>query len=100
LEDQKNRGKEKENHQLYELARAKGITVKGDEGETNCRDIKVDCQYLEKDRDAAGDSRLPLGEGSCWLGSHGCSSGSPLEREGVEGWSLRVEDEHLREMYL
>jgi hypothetical protein len=29
LEDQKNRGKEKENHQLYELARAKGIAVKG-----------------------------------------------------------------------
>jgi hypothetical protein len=60
LEDQKNRGKEKENHQLYELAREKGITVKGDEGETNRRDIEVDCHYLEKDRDAARDSRLPL----------------------------------------
>jgi hypothetical protein len=62
LEDQKNRGKDKENHQLYELARAKGITVKGDEGETNRRDVKVDCHYLEKGRDAAGDSRLPLGK--------------------------------------
>jgi hypothetical protein len=62
LEDQKNRGKEKQNHQLYELTRAKGIAVKGDEGETNHRDIKVDCHYLEKDRDAAGDSRLPLGK--------------------------------------
>jgi hypothetical protein len=62
LEDQKNRGKEKENHQLYELARAKGIAIKGDEGETNRRDIEVDCHYLEKDRDAAGDSRLPLGK--------------------------------------
>jgi hypothetical protein len=62
LEDQKNRGKEKENHQLYELARAKGIVVKGDEGETNRRDIEVDCHYLEKDRDVAGDSRLPLGK--------------------------------------
>jgi hypothetical protein len=62
LEDQKNRGKKKENHQLYELARAEGIAVKGDEDETNRRDIKVDCHYLEKDRDAAGDSRLPLGK--------------------------------------
>jgi hypothetical protein len=62
LEDQKNRGKEKENHQLYELARAKGIVVKGDEGETNRRDVEVDCHYLEKDGDAAGDSRLPLGK--------------------------------------
>jgi hypothetical protein len=62
LEDQKNRGKEKENHQLYELARAKGIAVKGDEGETNRRDIKVYCHYLEKDRDTARDSRLPLGK--------------------------------------
>jgi hypothetical protein len=62
LEDQKNRGKEKENHQLYELARAKGIAVKEDEGETNRRDIEVDCHYLKKDRDAAGDSRLPLGK--------------------------------------
>jgi hypothetical protein len=78
LEDQKNRGKEKENHQLYELARAKGIAVKGDEGEINHRDIEVDCHYLEKDKDAAGDSRLPLGKvlaswgrtvvrrGRCW----------------------------------
>jgi hypothetical protein len=49
LEDQKNRGKEKENHQLYELARAKGIAVKGDEGETNRGDIEVDCHYLEKE---------------------------------------------------
>jgi hypothetical protein len=62
LEDQKNRGKEKENHQLYELARAKGIAIKGDEGETNRRDIEVDCHYFEKDRDAAGDLRLPLGK--------------------------------------
>jgi hypothetical protein len=62
LEDQKNRGKEKENHQLFELARAKGIAVKGDEGERNRRDIKVDCHYLEKDRDATGHSRLPLGK--------------------------------------
>jgi hypothetical protein len=62
LEDQKNKGKEKENHQLYELVRAKGIAVKGDEGETNRKDIEVDCHYLEKDRDAAGDSRLPLGK--------------------------------------
>jgi hypothetical protein len=62
LEDQKNRGKEKENHQLYELARAKGIAVKGDEGETNRRDVEVDCHYLKKDGDAAGDSRLPLGK--------------------------------------
>jgi hypothetical protein len=62
LEDQKNRGKEKENHQLYELARAKGIAVKGDEGETNRGDIEVDCHYLKKDGDTAGDSRLPLGK--------------------------------------
>jgi hypothetical protein len=62
LEDQKNRGKEKENHQLYELARAKGIAVKGDEGETNCRDVEVDCHYLEKDGDVARGSRLPLGK--------------------------------------
>jgi hypothetical protein len=62
LEDQKIRGKEKENHQLYELARAKGIAVKGDEGETNRRDVEVDCHYLEKDGDTAGDSRLPLGK--------------------------------------
>jgi hypothetical protein len=62
LEDQKNRGKEKENHQLYELARAKGIAVKGDEGETNRRDIEVDCHYLKKDRHVAGDLRLPLGK--------------------------------------
>jgi hypothetical protein len=34
------------------------------------------------------------------LGSHGCSSGSLPEREDVEGWSLRVEDEHLGEIYL
>jgi hypothetical protein len=62
LEDQKNKGKEKENHRLYELARAKGIAVKGDEGETNRRDVEVDCHYLEKDGGAAGDSRLPLGK--------------------------------------
>jgi hypothetical protein len=62
LEDQKNREKEKENHQLYELIRAKEIAVKGDEGETNRRDIEVDCHYLEKDRDMARDSRLPLGK--------------------------------------
>jgi hypothetical protein len=62
LEDQKNRGKEKENPQLYELARAKGIAVKGDKGETNHRDIEVDCHYLKKDGDAAGDSRLPMGK--------------------------------------
>jgi hypothetical protein len=62
LEDQKNRGKEKENHQLYELARAKEIAVKGDEGETNRRDVEVDYHYLEKDGDVAGDSRLPLGK--------------------------------------
>jgi hypothetical protein len=62
LEDQKSRGKEKENHQLYELARVKGIAVKGDEGETNRGDIKVDCHYLKKDGDTAGDSRLPLGK--------------------------------------
>jgi len=36
--------------------------VKGDEGETNCRDIEVDRHYLEEDGDAAGDSRLPLGK--------------------------------------
>jgi hypothetical protein len=60
VEDKKDREKEKENHQLYELAMAKGIAVKGDEGETNRRDIEVDCHYLEKDRDTAGDSRLPL----------------------------------------
>jgi hypothetical protein len=59
LEDQKNRGKEK-NHQLYELARAKGIAVKRDEGETNCRDIEADCHCFEKDGGTAGDSRLPL----------------------------------------
>jgi hypothetical protein len=62
LEDQKNRGKEKENYRVYELARAKGITVKRDEGETNRRDVEVDCHYLEKDGDVAGDSRLPLGK--------------------------------------
>jgi hypothetical protein len=62
LEDQKNREKKKENHQLYELARAKGIAVKGDEGEMNRRDIEVDCHYLKKDRDVAGNSKLPLGE--------------------------------------
>jgi hypothetical protein len=62
LEDQKNRGKEKENHHLYELARAKGIAVKGGEGEINRRDVEVDCHYLEKDGDVAGDSRLPLGK--------------------------------------
>jgi hypothetical protein len=60
LEHQKNRGKEKENHHLF--VRAKGIVVKGDEGETNRRDVEVDCHYLEKDGDAAGDSRLPLGK--------------------------------------
>jgi hypothetical protein len=52
----------KENHQLYELVRAKGIAVKGDEGETNRGDIKVDCHYLKKDGDAARDSRLSLGK--------------------------------------
>jgi hypothetical protein len=62
LEDQKNREKEKEIHQLYELARAKGIAVKGDEDETNRREVEVDCHYLEKDGDVAGDSRLPLGK--------------------------------------
>jgi hypothetical protein len=62
LEDQKNRGKEKENHQLYELARAKGIAVKGNKGEINRGDIEVDCHYLKKDGDTAGDSRLPLGK--------------------------------------
>jgi hypothetical protein len=28
----------------------------------NRRDVKVDCHYLEKDRGAAGDSRLSLGK--------------------------------------
>jgi hypothetical protein len=100
LEDQKNKGKEKENHQLYELARAKRIAVKGDEGETNRRDVEVDCHYLEKDGDAAGDSRLPLGKILVGWGRTVDSSGSPPEREDVEGWSLRVEDEHLGEIYL
>jgi hypothetical protein len=59
LEDQKNRGKEK-NRQLYELARAKGIAVKRDKGETNYRDVEVDCYCFEKDGGAAGDSRFPL----------------------------------------
>jgi len=61
LEDQKDKGKQKGNHQLYELARAKGTAVKGDEGETNHRDVEVDHHYLEKDGDTTGDSRLLLG---------------------------------------
>jgi hypothetical protein len=99
LEDQKNRGKEKENHQLYELARAKEIAVKGGEGETNRGDIKVDCHYLEKDRDAAGDSRLPLGKVLAGWDRTVVHRGHH-QRENIEGWSLRVEDERLGEIYL
>jgi hypothetical protein len=65
LEDQKNRGKEKENHQLYELARAKGIAVKGDEGETNRRDIEVDCHYLKRRMETWLETRGCRWEGSC-----------------------------------
>jgi hypothetical protein len=50
----------RKNHQPYELARAKGIAVKRDEGETNRRDVEVDCHCFEKDGGAAGNLRLPL----------------------------------------
>jgi len=62
LEDRKDRGKEKGNHQLYELVRAKGTAVKGNQGETNRRDVDFDCDYLEKDGDTTRDSRPLLGK--------------------------------------
>ena len=48
----------------------------------------------------AGDSRLTLEKSSCWLRPRSCSSESPPERENAKDWSLRVEDERSREIYL
>jgi len=84
LEDQKGKIKEKQNHQLYELARAKGIAVKEDEGETNRRDVEVDRHCLERDGDAYWKLEAASRESSCWWESHGCSSRSPPERGSVK----------------
>jgi hypothetical protein len=99
LEDQKNREKG-ENYQLYELARAKGIEVKSNRGGTDRRDVEVDYHCLDEDGGTSWRLKVDAGEGSCWLRSCGCSSESLPERENAKGWSLRVEDERSREIYL
>jgi hypothetical protein len=55
---------------------------------------------LRKMGDTSWRLEVDAGEGSCWLRSHGCSSGSSPERENAKGWSLRVEDERSEDLYL
>jgi hypothetical protein len=59
LEDQKNR-KKRENYQLYELAKTKGIEVKVMEVERTAETSKLITIALRKMRAQAGDLRLTL----------------------------------------
>jgi hypothetical protein len=63
-------------------------------------DVEIDCHCSKEDGGTNWRLEVDAKEGSCWLRSHVCSSGSPPERENAKGWSLRVEDERSEDLYL
>ena len=54
--------KKRKNYQLYELAKTRGIEVKGNRSGTNRRDIEVDCHYLEVDGGTSWRLEVDAGE--------------------------------------
>ena len=97
LEDPK---KKRKNYQLYELAKTRGIEVKGNGSGTNRRDVEVDCHYLEVDGGTSRRLEVDAGEKVLLVEVAQLFVGVAAGKRNVKDWNLRVEDERSGEIYL